>query len=1012
MWPSVRYAAARLTRAPGLPVIAIVYLATMVAIALAAVGFLPYPHGIEAGADIRFYWIWSDVLSSGHYPVNDPYWQYPPLAIFVFKVGQLMSTDLLLGYLLLMFLISTVIFGILIKRGIDIRDELRAKGEPYSNQGLAGAWYYTLCCLACGPILLTRFDLVPTLFAVIGLVFLTKPVRAGVAFGIGALLKIWPGFLILALPRRQFGRGLAAMIVTGVVGMTFALLYAPFGLSFLEGQSNRGLQLESLGATGYLISSWLGNDIVTGVRYGSHEILMAGASEIATIVTVIGFVIVAVIGWARLRGRLDPVPTADVALAIVLALITFSRVLSPQFMVWAFGIGAVCLLDQRTRMRPVLGLILAATAIGQLIFPLFYDELHDGAFVGVFLDVLRVALLLWATGWALKRIFARDLEAGQSRTTQAKNPVRAVAENVTDLITARLAVSRLRSDRGAVAITAFFIFIPIGMGSAAIGIDVSNWYYLGQRLQVAADAAALAGTVYMPGDLTTATNAARAVSKANGFEHNPGASDPAKKVTVAVAAGTKSSELRVTVTAGTKNFFGWALGSNMQGISRTAVAEYRGPVPMGSPCNLFGNEPSGGTSAWSTATPGTSCSRTPDFWANAAGPGALKTNGDRYLSRTCTNGDSGCSGTTNSEYNPVGHFFKMTVKEPVSSVAVEIFDPALVHVGNQCDTNLPSTWSYNQPNPYSTITGDAAQRYRRGVSNDYCTGDNMFGGQATTAVTTFSVRAPSATAENPLAGQVLTNCTRQFRGYGNSLNFTTLLRQSQSGYNAELASLFRQWVQLCTINNPTVGDYYVQVRTNLPFGTSNAAALNSTTEYPSVNWNGHNRYSLRAKVSGTISNVTLAGYGEMSIYANSDAADTNFFLSRVNAASAGMSMDINLYDAGDADTAGTITVVPPADATVDGQPLALTNCAAMGSVRGSMSNGQSLTNCQLTNVSSASGFQGKSQIIRVAIPVGYSCDESSQYGCWFKIRFQYPGGTHDATTWSTDLIGQPVRLVE
>ena len=581
----------------------------------------------------------------------------------------------------------------------------------------------------------------------------------------------------------------------------------------------------------------------------------------------------------------------------------------------------------------------------------------------------------------------------------------------------RLSPRRLRDDRGAVAVMAAIMLVPIVIASAAVGIDSSNWYYLGIRLQTAADAAALAGAVYMPGDATTAQTEARKVTKANGFTHNPSDVDPAKRVNVVTSQGSKASQLRVTITATTSNFFGWSMDNNTQTITRTAVAEYRGPVLMGSPCNIYGNQPLGGYAGGTddqfrtSVSPGANCPTTPQFWANIAGPGASKENGDRYASRTCNTGNSGCTSTTNNEYSPTGHFFKLTVKAPVTSLSVQVFDPAMVHVGNQCTTNLPSTWTQNLPNNYSNVSGDAAGRYVSGDSNQYCTGDQMWSGQATSAVTTFAVRSPIASG-NPIQAPVVTACTKQYRGYGNTISFSQVLNKNSGSYNDTLASQFRQWVTLCTITNPEVGDYYVQVRSNLPYGTSSSSALSSSTEYPTVNWNGHNRYAMRVRVTGTTSNVTMAGYGQMAIYANSPAADTNFHLARVNAASAGMSLDVNLFDAGDASEAGTITIQPPSDATVNGAAMTLSTCSAMGAVIGSATTGTSLTNCQMTNVQSSTGFQGKSQVIRVAIPVGYTCNESDPYGCWFKIRFQYPSGTHDATTWATDLVGQPVRLVE
>ena len=602
----------------------------------------------------------------------------------------------------------------------------------------------------------------------------------------------------------------------------------------------------------------------------------------------------------------------------------------------------------------------------------------------------------------------------------------------------RLHPQRMKEDRGAVMVMASMMLIPIILGSAAIGIDMANWYYAGERLQVAADAAALAGSVYMPSDITTATTQARAVAKTNGYSHDPSNADPYKQVNVAAVTGAKASELKVTVTAKVRNFFGWAIGGSGQSISRSAVAEYRGPVLMGSPCNMFGNEPDGAVtqpssstpvtqlSAWASAKSNASCSSTPQLWANAAGPGADKQNGDRYASRNCTaNGSSGCTSTTNNDYVPAGHFYKLSVKAAVSSVSIQVFDPALVNVSQDCSsTTLPNPWSTDNPNPFANVSGDAAARYSRGDTSAYCTGDQMFSGSASSStITTFAVRDPESSG-NPLAAPVRASCTQQYGGWApsGSTYFTTRLNSSNGSYDVNLAKNFRQWSQLCTIANPTVGDYYIQVRTNLTSGSTSSTALNSTADNPGVTWNGHNRFALRAVVTGTASNVTLAGYGEMSIYANAPAADTQFYMSRINQASAGMSMEIALFDAGDAASPGTITVIPPADARTGGAAMTLPSCQGLGVVMGSTTTPSTQTNCRLTNVSSTTdeklpatgshGYQGKLQILRIAIPADYTCTESDPFGCWFKIRFQYPSGTHDATTWSTDLVGQPVRLVK
>jgi Flp pilus assembly protein TadG len=1022
----------RLTSTPGTALVAGVYVLTRAILVLIPFGFFPYPRGILVAADIRQYWVWADVIGSGHFPVNDPMWQYPPLAGFVFWIGQQVSVRPLVGFVGLALLLDAILFMVLLRRGMTIRDQLRSADDPQANSGLASAWFYVLAGAAIGPLLLTRFDIFPTFFAVLALLIVARPVRSGILLGVGALLKLWPGFLILALPRRSLSKGLSAMLIVGVVGLSIAMLYGPYSMSFLSGQGERGLQIESVGAIGYIFALMAGFDIEVVFRFGSTEVDAAGAGLIATVVTFLGFAVIAVIGWLRLRGRLETLASADIALALVLVLIVSSRVFSPQFMVWAAGISAVALLSRRTLMRPVAGLVLFVCVLGQIVYPLGYKSLLTGGLAMGLVQTARVSALVAATAWALWRIYqvakhrAPDTRAGSS---PADDPTEATPHTGTEshrqltlagsgvlhsavgLVTNRLRITRLSQDRGAVLVTASIVMVPLMLGSAAIGVDASNWYYMGQRLQVAADSAALAGAVYMPGNFTVATSTARDMSDKNGFAHDPGNPDVNQRVTVTPAPSAKASELRVTVTATKSNWFGWAVGSLDQTMTRTAVAEYRGPILMGSPCNLFGDEPPGGTSAWETASAGAACNRTPEFWANVAGPGSKKSYGDRYATRRCSNSNSGCTSEDNDDYSPTGHFYKVSVKAPVSSISLEIFDPALVNVGDYCETdNLDGSWSPDQPNPYSTIPGDAAERYDGGAGSAYCTGDKMFSGSATTSVTTFAVREPIQSG-NPLAAPVRTACTKQFRGYG-SRNIKDKLDSSDNEYNDGLAAVFRQWSSLCTISNPVVGDYYIQVRTNLPSGTSSSTALNSATEYPTVAWSGHNRYSMRVNVVGDSSQVNLAGYGQMVIYTNSPAAETSFYLARVNPASAGMSLDVNLFDAGDAAAAGVIRIEPPPDAVSGGAALSLATCQAIGEVRGSANNPQSIADCAMTNVSKNSGFNGKSQVIRVPIPVDYDCNEADPNGCWFKIDFNYPAATNDTTSWATDLVGQPVRLVE
>ena len=73
-------------------------------------------------------------------------------------------------------------------------------------------------------------------------------------------------------------------------------------------------------------------------------------------------------------------------------------------------------------------------------------------------------------------------------------------------------------ERGQVLVL-FVLVSTVLLGAAAIVTDASWLYVSQQRMQRAADAAALAGAVYLPGDPSRAYATARAESAKNGYAH-------------------------------------------------------------------------------------------------------------------------------------------------------------------------------------------------------------------------------------------------------------------------------------------------------------------------------------------------------------------------------------------------------------------------------------------------------------------------------------------------------------
>jgi len=139
-----------------------------------------------------------------------------------------------------------------------------------------------------------------------------------------------------------------------------------------------------------------------------------------------------------------------------------------------------------------------------------------------------------------------------------------------------------RLERGQ-ALVMFVLMSLVMIGAVAIVTDISWVWYGQQRMQRAADAAALAGAVYLPGDPTTAYATARAEATKNGFTNGSGG------VTVTpIKDPLNNRRIIVNITGPIGSFFARALGITQFQTGAESRAEYVLPVPMGSPENYYG----------------------------------------------------------------------------------------------------------------------------------------------------------------------------------------------------------------------------------------------------------------------------------------------------------------------------------------------------------------------------------------------------------------------------------------
>ncbi len=129
----------------------------------------------------------------------------------------------------------------------------------------------------------------------------------------------------------------------------------------------------------------------------------------------------------------------------------------------------------------------------------------------------------------------------------------------------------------------FAVSIFVLTGITAIVVDVS-WYWANSlRVQRAADAAALAGVVWLPGNPSTAYSTAQDEAVKNGYDDGIGG-----VVVTPLQDASNKRRLSVTISAPVGTFFMKIFGLNSIQAIRSSKAEYVLPVPMGSPENYYG----------------------------------------------------------------------------------------------------------------------------------------------------------------------------------------------------------------------------------------------------------------------------------------------------------------------------------------------------------------------------------------------------------------------------------------
>lgn len=402
---------------------------------LAYVGVVLIPQKAFWDLELYRYWMWLGV-HEGQWPVLSGDWVYPVGAIgpmlAAAATGQWTGPEYAVTWSVLVTALDAAALGVLLHAPRLARPAGTGGRRPHEPRTTTGAWWWIGFLALLGPIAMGRLDAVVAPLVVVALaVTLRHPRVSSVLLTVAAWIKVAPGALLLAVVvavRRPWRDVVlpAAVVSVVVVGAVLALGGGAHVASFLGEQEDRGLQIEAVGATPWVlvgvfsdtVRRHLNEPIVTWEVSGPGT---AGAADALGALFFVGLAACAALLWWRRRhlgDRFweDAVAQRELvvrgALLLVLATIVFNKVGSPQYVGWLAPPVAVALALRLPGWRATAWTVAGVAAATQVVFPWGYDQiLGGGLLVTAVLAARNVALvvLLVTTARALLRPPAHDL---------------------------------------------------------------------------------------------------------------------------------------------------------------------------------------------------------------------------------------------------------------------------------------------------------------------------------------------------------------------------------------------------------------------------------------------------------------------------------------------------------------------------------------------------------------------------------------------------------------------------
>lgn len=393
-------------------------------IILAAAALTPAQEFSTNQGDVGLYRDDARAIVDGRTPYSEVPLEYPPLALVPMVAPYLLGLPfgevtpdryrwLFAGWEAALALALGLVLVQIARRG--------GIPAPRRDPGWAVVLRYPILVAGAALAITWRFDVFAAFLLALALwaTLANRPTAAGIALGLGALVKLFPIAAAPALavawlaPRddRRLVRFGLATVLTVVIGMLpFLAMAGPDALAFLGYQAQRGLEVESVGAGVVLLDGLVrGRPVETASPFKAVEVFGPLARtwlSLLPAMTLAAFGALAVAARRRVRfdleaiGRVEPDTLTSLAGATVMVLLLTSKVFSIQYMVWLVPFAA---------RLPGWRFWLAAVvvALTMPIHPFLFAGLVAQDALPILVLNLRNALLVLLTLWVLADLWRK-----------------------------------------------------------------------------------------------------------------------------------------------------------------------------------------------------------------------------------------------------------------------------------------------------------------------------------------------------------------------------------------------------------------------------------------------------------------------------------------------------------------------------------------------------------------------------------------------------------------------------